>query len=185
MHVPQNNRYEFMVWNQTRFTKGAFAKAMNAAPIKDQALLTESYMMTTGDRGSLIVDEVMNDGDAYKRKKEGDLWIYGRLSVLREFSLKGTFLTVAAVARLALAQKTYLRISRKLDGKVFEVALLSDWPEGSRKFCAAVHRVGSCIAPLNPEPPAAYNMPKDQFTIVSQSRSTELKDLLNALASTG
>jgi len=186
MHVPQNNDYECIVWHQKRFNKRGFEKEMNKEKllILQKSLTEKSFLLTTGDQGSLIVSDVCHDGDTYKRKKENGARIYGKLSVMRQFGLVGEFLSENKVCFRAKQKGKYFRIQRKADGKIFDTALLSDWPNPNNnpKYCAAVFLDEGRLKHINPELKNRHNEPKDHYVQLGPSHSTSLIDYINEKA---
>ena len=155
-----------MIWNQGRFKKKAFFKAMAAACIVKPKLTRTGFLLTHGDRGWLIATPVHHNGDIYRRVVGGQT-IYGALSVLRQFKLNCYLLNEAQVIDRALKKKDFKRIIRYSDSKMFDVAMLHDWPIVTKNpYSCAIYLDGSTLHAMNIEPKARYNKPDDQFEIV-------------------
>ena len=166
MHKPQHSRYEQMIWNQRRFPKKKFFKAMDAVCIVDSKLTKTGFLLTHGDRGWLIASPVYHNGDIYRRTDAGQN-IYGALSVLRQFNLECLLLSEVQVIERALKRHDFKRIKRCSDATMFDVAMLHDWPVVTKNpYSCAICLDGNNLHSVNIEPKARYNKPSDQFEIV-------------------
>ena len=156
-----------MIWNHRRFPKKAFFKAMDAVCVLNSKLTKTGFLLTHGDRGWLIASPVRHDGDIYSRTDAGQT-IYGALSVLKQFDLDCFLESEAQVIKRALKRYDFKRIKRCSDTKMFDVAMLHDWPVVTKNpYSCAIYLDGNTLRSMNIEPIARYNKPEDQFQLAS------------------
>lgn len=173
-----------MIWNQNKFPKVEFFRAMEGVIITDSELTQSGLLLTEGDRGWLIASPVSHNGDVYRRT-ENEKTIYGALSLLQQFGINGLLLSEKQVIERALTRADFKRIVRPYDGKKFDVAMLSPWPVSTKSpRCCAIYLEGGTLRSLNPELKADYNKPKDQFKEVCQLTDGVLADALRLLIGT-
>jgi hypothetical protein len=110
---------------------------------------------------------VYHDGDIYRRTAAGQP-IYGALSILQQFNVDCYLLSEVQIIERALKRHDLKRIKRYSDGKMFDVAMLHDWPVITKNsYSCSVYLDGNAVHTMNIEPKARYNKPDDQFEIVS------------------
>ena len=158
-----------MIWNQRNFPKKKFFKAMDAVCIVNSKLTKPGFLLTHGDGGWLIISPVRHNGDIYRRTDtDTGQTIYGALSVLRQFNLDCFLLSEVEVIKRALNRHDFKRIKRRSDDKMFDVAMLHDWPVVTKNpYSCAIYLEDHTLHAINIEPKARYNKPSDQFQLVS------------------
>jgi hypothetical protein len=167
MHKLESSQYEQMIWNHRRFPKKEFFKAMAAVSIVKSKFTKTGFLFTHGDRGSLIASPVHHNDDIYYRTASGQK-IYGALSVLRQFNLDCFLLSEVQIIKCALKRRNFKRIKRRSDAKLFDVAMLDDWPVVTKNpYSCAIYLEGNTLHAMNIEPKARYNKPDDQFEVVA------------------
>ena len=87
MHVPVNKPFEEAVWNQKRFPKSKFFKAMQALQPEMKKLNTPGFLLTKGNYGHLLIGPVHHNGDVYRRLCSRRGSVYGSVSLLIEFGM--------------------------------------------------------------------------------------------------
>lgn len=180
-HVLRPEPYEDITWNQKRFPKPRFFRALATLRWVDSEMMEPGFLLTTGNYGSLLIGPVWHDGDRYRRRCPRRHTVYGSVRILKETGMPDArLLSESDVVRLAIERQLFLRLRRHSDGIDFDVAMLTDFPDakaGRPRGCG-IHLMNDTIVPLNPEEPAFHNRPEERFSVVAAIANGALETAL-------
>ena len=168
MHVQTNEQYEDIVWNQKRFPKPAFFRAMRGLNPEKRELEIPGFLLTKGNYGKLLIGPVHHDGDIYRRACRQRGSVFGSASLLKKFGMdEADLFSEQQIIEMVLIRADYKRLKRHSDGKVFDVAMLSEWPDPqTRPRACAIYLADGIASPLNPELSSRHNQSDVRFDIV-------------------
>lgn len=158
MHVLVTEPYEEIVWNQKKFPKRKFFRAMEAFQPQKQKFETPGFLLTKGNYGHLLIGPVHHNGDVYRRScpRRGD--VYGSVKLLIQFGMKDAkLLTEAELIDMAFARRDYKRVERESDGLQLDVAMIFDWPTKTIPRSCGIHFANGSVNVFNPELPGQHN----------------------------